>query len=163
MPSLEQIQGKILHDYIEDVKKQIILAQDVAQPALVASGNLQSSMKVTVGVHSDRAFLTADNYLATTFQGVGTRAGQVFPYRQLQQWVKFKPRFRDPQGRFLSDKRAAYLVASKIWREGSAVRRGARQGVPINKILRANLPPTGRKLAQAYARDYANDVKKKLE
>ena len=165
MDELDKIQSDILAEYIQNVIDAIKLAQDNAIPyQLKASGNLQESMKVVKGQHSDRAFLSADNYLSTTFQGVGVKKNKIFPLRQITQWLTYKPIVpRDEQGRFLPRKSLAYLIARKIWLEGSAVARGDRQGVPINKILKAELPPTGRKLAQAYARDFANKTKKELE
>ena len=164
MPDIDNIQHKILTDYIEQVKLAIIKSQNTLSPPLKASGNLQRSMKVIKGSHSDTAFLSADNYLSTTFAGVGIKKGTIFPYRQLIQWLRFKniSGVRDERGRFMPRKTIAYLMARKIWLEGSGVSRGTRPGVPINKILKQQLPATGRKLAQAYARDFANDVKKEL-
>ena len=164
--SIEQIQQKILKDYIQEVINAIKLAQDTASPwALKASGQLQTSMKVLESPLSDKAFLSASSYLSTTFEGVGIRKG-IFPFRQIKNWLKIKgiTVARDrTTGEFLSQERLAGAIASKIFLEGSAVRRKDRQGVPINKILRAKLPTTGRRLALAYAQDFANDVKQELE
>ena len=163
--SIEHIQAQILFDYVEVIRQEIITAQNNASPPLRASGRLQTSLKVSVGVHSDRAFLSSEgNYLETTYDQVGIPAGQVFPFRQLlESWIPFKPRFRNADGTFMSAKSAAYVVARKIWLFGSAVHRKTRRGIPIFAILRSNLPKTARRLAQAYARDFAADVKRRLE
>ena len=164
MDELDKIQVLILRKYIERVSKDIKTSQKEVDPALFASGNLQRSMKVHINSDMDSAFLTSDPYLSTTFQGVGIKKGTIFPLRQVTQWLTYKPIVpRDEQGRFLPRKSLAYLIARKIWLEGSAVARGDRQGVPIFDILKKNLPDTANDLAQAYARDFANKTKKELE
>ena len=164
--SLKRQQRDILHDYIDRVRKRIIFSQNNIKPPLRASGALQASMKVDVTQDGKSSFLSsAGQYLATTFEGVGTRAGQIFPWRQLTQWLRFKgiTGVRDRSGRFLPRKSIAYLMALKIWKFGSAVRRGDRKGVPIQRILKEELPKTSAALAEAYAQDFADDVKRKLE
>ena len=159
-------QRVVLFNYIDRVRLSIIESQNNVKPPLRASGKLQASLVVDVNPKSDKAFLSShpDNYLATTYDGVGTPPNQVFPWRQLNQWLRFKgiQGVRDKRGRFLPRNSIAYLMALKIWKFGSAVHRGERAGVPIFTLLKKHLPRTSEEMAVLYAQDFADDVKKKL-
>lgn len=164
MDELIQIQDKILRQYIDDVRKAIIQSQ----VALGITGSTYSAraMKVQSAPLSGSAFLAAPSYLPTNFNGVGRRPSDKFPPKwAILNWMRTKPGFipRDKQGRFVSYESAAYLIARKIAQDGTDIYTGKKKGVPIIPILKKLLPPAGRKLAQAYARDYANDVKKLMK
>lgn len=164
--SLEQLQREALEEYINDVRLDIIKEQNAAQPfPFRASGNLQAKMKVQYSTASDTAYLDSPSYLPTTFQGNGVKPKKIFPFNQLIQWLRFKniQGVRDERGRFLPRKSIAYLMARKIWMQGNALYRGERQGVPINKVLRRNLPDTAQKLAKAYAQEFIRQTKKEID
>ena len=160
--AIENTTDTILKEYLEAVKAEIEIAKTNAQPwPLVASGKSAALTKVVKGTHSGQAFLQAPGYLFTLFEGVGIRPRKIFPWEQITQWLRFKPiaGVRDDQGRFLPRRELAYLIAEKIWRLGSGVFRGTRQGIPIEKILNDNLPTTGRKLAKAYQRELLTQIR----
>jgi hypothetical protein len=159
MAELDSITEVILEDYLNTVKKEIFISQENLQ--ITASGFSERNTKVSKGSHSNQAFLSSPAYLTTNFDGVGIRAGKIFPLRQMSQWLIHKnlPGVRGEDGRFLSRKQQQYLIARKIWTQGTDIYNGA-PGIPINMILKANLPKTGRKLAQAYAREMAASIKR---
>jgi len=159
MAEIDTITEKVLEDYLNKVKADIFLSQHNLQ--ITASGFSERTTKVVKGSHSGQAFLTSPRYLFTNFDGVGVKKGKIFPLKQMSQWLVHKnlPGIRDERGRFLSRKQQQYLIARKIWLQGTDIANGA-QGIPINKILKVNLPPTGRKLAQAYAREMAAQIKR---
>ena len=159
MAELDNITEQVLEDYLNVVKKQIFISQRNLQ--ITASGFSEQTTKVVKGTHSNQAFLTSPGYLFTNFDGVGVKRGKIFPMRQMNKWLidKNLPGVRDSKGRFLTRKQSAFLIARKIWQQGTDIALGA-PGIPINKILKANLPPTGRKLALAYAREMAAQVKR---
>jgi len=161
--AIENTTEQILIDYLESVQKEIEIAKTNAQPwPLVASGKSASLTKVVKGTHSGQAYLQAPGYLFTLFEGVGIRPRKIFPWEQITQWLRFKPiaGVRDDQGRFLPRRELAYLIAEKIWRLGSGVFRKTRTGIPIEQILRDNLPKTGRKLAKAYQQEMLEEIRK---
>ena len=157
--ALEQETNKILKDYLERVKLDIIKSQN--QLGLKASGFSAAHLKFNKSQKKGQAFLVSPVYLPLTFDGVGVKPFKIFPWRQLTQWLRFKPigGVRDSRGRFIPRKSLAYLMASKIWQKGTAIFRG-KKGIPIKEILEKNLPETGREIAEAYARDLITDIRK---
>ena len=156
--ALEQETEAALIDYLDAVKLDIFFEQD--QLDIVASGFSSSNTKVLRGSHSNQAFLRGPDYLFTNFEGVGRRSGTFPPEQAIRNWIRAKGLSpRDEQGRFLTVDQTAFLIARKIGQQGTDIRTGKRKGIPIDAILKRNLPPTGRKLAQAYARDFSLRVR----
>jgi len=153
-------QQAILEEYLNNVGIDIIVAQE--QLGIRTTGFSANSVKVLKGTHSGQAFLSSQLYLNTNFDKVGRKPGGRPPQQDIADWVRNKGiQLRDRKtGRFLAVEQTAFLIARKIGKLGTDIYTGKRKGIDIKGILKENLPPTGRKLAQAYAREYAQQIKR---
>lgn len=148
-----------IRNFLEAVKRDMIKEQ--RNKGIPASGRSRDSLTIT-GSRTRGAVLEGVGYWSFLFSGQGTGPGSFPPPLNMFKWIKQKGiKFIDfATGRFMSDKRAAFLAGQKIKREGTEIFKNPSKGVNIDTIINRHIDKMGEDLATDIQQKFIKEIDK---
>ena len=161
--------NEILIEYLGRVRTRIKSEQQTGGIRLTgfsaSSLQIERARSVKSGRFVAGASLSSVAYLTTNFEGVGVGPGVFPPFgvnSKIFRWTRQRGlTTTDARGRLQTPQQTAFLVAKKIFGEGTRINRG-RGGIPFEKIIKEELPETMTDIAQGAAFSILEDFNKAI-
>jgi len=155
--------------YLEAVKNDI--AQELDRRGMTTTGRAKDSLQVVqarsrkTGRFEANFYLVSIDYLPILYTGVGAKPSRFPPFQKgsaLYNWVVNKGlSFTGENGKQLTRAQMSFLIARKIFTEGTRIFRG-RPGIPIKAILKDNQEAYLGELKEALAAEIITDWNKAI-